>query len=101
LDRTFFQNGFKFPAKCRYTLKQLRLFHAKTFSFPRGVRCHEAAFNVLATPIRTAKQLGYHFDSRVLDIENVDLATGKMMDQVPLSRALEINVIINLEKKMF
>jgi hypothetical protein len=45
-------------------------------------RCHEAAFNVLATPIRTAKQLGYHFDSRVLDIENVDLATGKMMDQV-------------------
>jgi len=37
---------------------------------------------VLATPIRTAKQLGYHFDSRVLDIENVDLATGKMMDQV-------------------
>ena len=45
-------------------------------------RCHEAAFNVLATPIRTAKQLGYHFDSRILDIENVDLATGKMMDQV-------------------
>lgn len=46
--------------------------------------CHEAAFNVLATPIRTAKQLGYHFDSRILDIENVDLATGKMMDQGPV-----------------
>ena len=34
------------------------------------IRCHEAAFNVLATPIRTAKQLGLHFDSKILDIEN-------------------------------
>ena len=52
------------------------------FSNLFNFRCHEAAFNVLAAPIRTAKQLCYHFDSRVLDIENVDLATGKMMDQV-------------------
>lgn len=46
--------------------------------------CHEAAFNVLATPIRQAQQLGYRFDSRILDIESVDLATGKMMDQGPV-----------------
>jgi len=44
--------------------------------------CHEAAFNVLSTPIKTAHQLGLFLDSKILDIENIDLATGKMMDQV-------------------
>lgn len=46
--------------------------------------CYEAPFSVLATPIRQAKQLGYHFDSRVLDVDNVDLAMGKMMEQGPV-----------------
>ena len=46
--------------------------------------CYEATFNVLATPIRTARQLGYHYDSKVLDVDNVDLAMGKMMDQGPV-----------------
>ena len=60
----------------------LKFFQNKTKNSIFLIRCHEAAFNVLATPIRTAKQLGLHFDSKILDIENVDLATGKMMDQV-------------------
>lgn len=46
--------------------------------------CYEATFNQLATPIRQARQLGYHYDSRVLDIDNIDLAMGKMMDQGPV-----------------
>ena len=46
--------------------------------------CYEAPFNVLATPIRQAKEMGYFFDSRVLDIDNLDLAMGKMMEQGPV-----------------
>ena len=46
--------------------------------------CYEAPFNILATPIRQAKQLGYHFDSKVLDVDGIDLAMGKMMDQGPV-----------------
>lgn len=46
--------------------------------------CYEAPFNILATPIRQAKQLGYFYDSKVLDIDNVDLALGKMMEQGPV-----------------
>ena len=34
--------------------------------------------------MRQAKQLGYHFDSKVLDIDNIDLAMGKMMEQGPV-----------------
>ena len=38
----------------------------------------------MAAPIKTAKELGYVFDSKVLDIENVDLVMGKMMEQGPV-----------------
>ena len=46
--------------------------------------CFEAVFNILATPIKQAHQLGYKFDSLVLDIDDIDLAMGKMMDQGPV-----------------
>ena len=46
--------------------------------------CHEAAFNVIATPIKQAYQMGYKFASRVLDVDNVDLATGSVTEQGPL-----------------
>jgi len=46
--------------------------------------CYEAPFNVLATPLRQAKQMGYVLDSKVLDIDNLDLAMGKMMEQGPV-----------------
>jgi len=46
--------------------------------------CYEAPFNILATPIRQAKQMGYVISSRVLDIDNLDLAMGKMMEQGPV-----------------
>ena len=46
--------------------------------------CHEAAFNVIATPIKQALALGYRFDSKVLDLCNLDLAFAKIMDQGPV-----------------
>merc|ERR1712210_386231 len=46
--------------------------------------CYEAPFNVLATPIRQAKTMGLVISSRVLDIDSLDLAMGKMMEQGPV-----------------
>jgi len=44
----------------------------------------QAAYNVIATPIKQAKEANYRFDSRILDINHVDLVAGKMMDQGPV-----------------
>lgn len=46
--------------------------------------CFESTFNIIATPISAAKKLGYWLDSKILDIENVDLAMGKVMEQGPV-----------------
>jgi import inner membrane translocase subunit TIM44 len=46
--------------------------------------CYEAAFNVLATPIRQAQSAMYKLDNRVLDINHVDIVAGKMMEQGPV-----------------
>lgn len=46
--------------------------------------CFESTYNILATPIGAAKKLGYFLDSKILDIENVDLAMGKVMEQGPV-----------------
>jgi len=46
--------------------------------------CYEAPFNVLATPLRTAQQMGYVLSNKVLDIDSISLYTGKMMEQGPV-----------------
>ncbi|XP_026730508.1 mitochondrial import inner membrane translocase subunit TIM44 [Trichoplusia ni] len=46
--------------------------------------CYEGVFNILATPIKQCKQYGYHLDSKILDIEQIELVMGKMMDQGPV-----------------
>ncbi|XP_077290992.1 mitochondrial import inner membrane translocase subunit TIM44 isoform X2 [Arctopsyche grandis] len=46
--------------------------------------CYESAYSVIATPLQRARQLGYYLDSKILDIENVDLLLGKVMDQGPV-----------------
>lgn len=46
--------------------------------------CHEAAFNVMAVPIKQAYQMGYRFVSRVIDVDNVDLAMGSVTEQGPI-----------------
>lgn len=46
--------------------------------------CHEAPYNILSTPVKQALQLGYRFDSKILDVSGVDLAMGKMMEQGPV-----------------
>ncbi|XP_068175456.1 mitochondrial import inner membrane translocase subunit TIM44 isoform X2 [Antennarius striatus] len=46
--------------------------------------CYEATYSQLAHPIQQAKAMGLQFHSKVLDIDNIDLAIGKMMDQGPV-----------------
>lgn len=46
--------------------------------------CYEAAFSILATPIKRNREMGYQDCSRVLDIDNLDLYTGKILDQGPV-----------------
>ncbi|CAD7093481.1 unnamed protein product [Hermetia illucens] len=46
--------------------------------------CFESAYNIIATPISAAIKAGYYLDSKILDIENVDLAMGKVMEQGPV-----------------
>lgn len=46
--------------------------------------CHEGPYNIISVPIQQALAQGYTFHSKVLDIESVDLAMGKMMDQGPV-----------------
>ncbi|XP_052866338.1 mitochondrial import inner membrane translocase subunit TIM44-like [Anopheles cruzii] len=46
--------------------------------------CFESTYNIIATPITQALKAGYRLDSKILDIENVDLVMGKVMDQGPV-----------------
>ncbi|KAM3604708.1 uncharacterized protein V6R79_015132 [Siganus canaliculatus] len=46
--------------------------------------CYEATYSQLAHPIQQARALGLLFQSKVLDIDNIDLAMGKMMEQGPV-----------------
>uniref|UniRef100_A0A4X2MEI7 Mitochondrial import inner membrane translocase subunit TIM44 n=1 Tax=Vombatus ursinus TaxID=29139 RepID=A0A4X2MEI7_VOMUR len=41
-------------------------------------------YNQVAHPIHQAKSMGLQFHSKILDISNVDLAMGKMMEQGPV-----------------
>ncbi|XP_051550661.1 mitochondrial import inner membrane translocase subunit TIM44 [Myxocyprinus asiaticus] len=46
--------------------------------------CYEATYSQLAHPIQQAKAMGLQFNSKILDIDNIDLAMGKMMEQGPV-----------------
>lgn len=46
--------------------------------------CFESTYSIIATPIAQAQKAGFYLDSKILDIENVDLAMGKVMDQGPV-----------------
>lgn len=46
--------------------------------------CHDGPYNILSTPIKQVRAVGGKFDSKVLDIEALDLAMGKIMDQGPV-----------------
>ncbi|XP_034947415.1 mitochondrial import inner membrane translocase subunit TIM44 [Chelonus insularis] len=46
--------------------------------------CHEAPYNIIAQPFTQAHKLGYRMDNKILDIDNVDLVMGKMMEQGPV-----------------
>ncbi|XP_063075541.1 mitochondrial import inner membrane translocase subunit TIM44-like [Engraulis encrasicolus] len=46
--------------------------------------CYEATYSQLAHPIKQAITMGLQFHSKILDIDNIDLAMGKIMDQGPV-----------------
>lgn len=46
--------------------------------------CFESVYNIIATPIAQAQKSGFYLDSKILDIENVDLVMGKVMEQGPV-----------------
>ncbi|XP_014088209.1 mitochondrial import inner membrane translocase subunit TIM44 [Bactrocera oleae] len=46
--------------------------------------CFESTYNIIATPINQAIKSGMYLDSKILDIENIDLAMGKVMEQGPV-----------------
>ncbi|KAL3266924.1 hypothetical protein HHI36_011074 [Cryptolaemus montrouzieri] len=46
--------------------------------------CHEGPYNLFAVPLKEALKKGYKIDSKILDIDNVDLVMGKIMDQGPV-----------------
>lgn len=46
--------------------------------------CFESTYNIIATPLSQAIKSGYKLDSKILDIENIELAMGKVMDQGPV-----------------
>ena len=46
--------------------------------------CFESTYNIISTPISQAQKAGFYLDSKILDIENIDLAMGKVMEQGPV-----------------
>ena len=46
--------------------------------------CHEGPYNLFAVPIKEAFKKGYKIESKILDIDNVDLVVGKVMEQGPV-----------------
>uniref|UniRef100_A0A6G1S7N3 Mitochondrial import inner membrane translocase subunit TIM44 n=1 Tax=Aceria tosichella TaxID=561515 RepID=A0A6G1S7N3_9ACAR len=46
--------------------------------------CHEAVYNVLSRPLQEAQKLGLTIHTKVLDLQNLELAMGKMMEQGPV-----------------
>ncbi|CAB0007483.1 unnamed protein product [Nesidiocoris tenuis] len=46
--------------------------------------CHDGPYNLLSTPVKQAQTLKYKFVSKILDIDNVDLVMGKVMEQGPV-----------------
>ncbi|XP_044010291.1 mitochondrial import inner membrane translocase subunit TIM44-like [Aphidius gifuensis] len=43
--------------------------------------CHESSYHTIAQPLLKAKKLGYKLDNKILDIDNVDLLSGKVMEE--------------------
>ncbi|XP_033189712.1 mitochondrial import inner membrane translocase subunit TIM44 isoform X2 [Bombus vancouverensis nearcticus] len=46
--------------------------------------CHEAPYKVIAQPLLQVEKLGYKLDNKILDINNIDLIMGKVMEQGPV-----------------
>jgi hypothetical protein len=63
--------------------------------------CYEAPFNILSAPVKQAMTMGYFFDSRVLDIDHLDLAMGKMMEQERITKAIHKMIFTMVKHLVF
>uniref|UniRef100_A0A915PVB3 Palmitoyltransferase n=1 Tax=Setaria digitata TaxID=48799 RepID=A0A915PVB3_9BILA len=67
--------------------------------------CHERAYNILSAIVNEYKKVNFSTsDSRVIDIDRVEMVTGKMMEQGPVIiitfQAYMVNVVRNMEGKV-
>lgn len=46
--------------------------------------CHEGPYNIFAVPLKEALKKGYKIESKILDVDNVDIVMGKVMEQGPV-----------------
>jgi len=46
--------------------------------------CYEAAFAAMSHPFKTAQERGLKIESKILDISQVDLAMGRVLEQGPV-----------------
>ena len=58
--------------------------------------CHEAAYNLLSTPIKKVLQLGYRMDSKILDLNNVDVSIFRSLPSLFLSPSLSLSLLTAL-----
>ncbi|VDN03107.1 unnamed protein product [Thelazia callipaeda] len=67
--------------------------------------CHERAYNILSSIIDEYKKVNFSTEGcRVIDIDRVEMVTGKMMEQGPVIiitfQAYMVNVVRNMEGKV-
>ncbi|KAM3720461.1 putative mitochondrial import inner membrane translocase subunit [Dirofilaria immitis] len=67
--------------------------------------CYERAYNILSTIVNEYKKVNFSTaDSRVIDIDRVEMVTGKMMEHGPVIiitfQAYMINVVRNMDGKV-
>lgn len=58
--------------------------------------CFESTYNIIATPIAHAQKAGFYLDSKILDIENIDLAMGKV-ETIITFKLICLNLYTNRE----
>ncbi|KAL3998881.1 Tim44-like domain family protein [Acanthocheilonema viteae] len=67
--------------------------------------CYERAYNILSTIVNEYKKVNFSTaDSRVIDIDRVEMVTGKMMEHGPVIiitfQAYMVNIVRNMEGKV-
>ncbi|EFO17622.1 hypothetical protein LOAG_10876 [Loa loa] len=86
-------------------LRMVRSFTDKVSSLLGGQSEISEAYNILSTIVNEYKKVNFNTaDSRVIDIDRVEMVTGKMMEHGPVIiitfQAYMVNVVRNMEGKV-